>query len=239
MRKIILNETNNEIFLEDNEELISTTDLRGVLQYANDNFCRVSGYDRDELIGKNHNLVRHSSMPKETFEDLWICLKNGTPWRGAVKNRCKNGSFYWVDAFVTPLSKNGKIIGYQSVRKKLNEKERNRAEHIYSKLNNNKSITKKIPEYFLLILLFFISSFSTYFFNYHSFIPFISIFFMTLYSCHLIHVKNSFNEKMKKEYDSISRYIYLDKPDNISEYQILIINYYNTWKNKRCLSFIC
>ena len=97
-------------------QLVSTTDLRGVITYANPAFCRIAGYRVDELVGHNHNLVRHPDMPKAAFADLWDRLKEGNPWRGMVKNRCKDGRYYWVDAYVTPIYENGKISGYQSVR---------------------------------------------------------------------------------------------------------------------------
>ena len=97
-------------------QLVSTTDLRGVITYANPAFCRIAGYHVDELIGHNHNLVRHPDMPKAAFADLWDRLKEGNPWRGMVKNRCKDGRYYWVDAYVTPIYEQGKISGYQSVR---------------------------------------------------------------------------------------------------------------------------
>ena len=97
-------------------QLVSTTDLRGVITYANPAFCRIAGYQVDELVGHNHNLVRHPDMPKAAFADLWDRLKEGNPWRGVVKNRCKDGCYYWVDAYVTPTYEHGKISGYQSVR---------------------------------------------------------------------------------------------------------------------------
>ena len=97
-------------------QLVTTTDLRGVITYANPAFCRIAGYQVDELVGHNHNLVRHPDMPKAAFADLWDRLKEGNPWRGMVKNRCKDGRYYWVDAYVTPIYENGKISGYQSVR---------------------------------------------------------------------------------------------------------------------------
>ncbi|MGY3941539.1 methyl-accepting chemotaxis protein [Aeromonas tecta] len=97
-------------------QLVSTTDLRGVITYANPAFCQIAGYRVDELVGQNHNLVRHPDMPKAAFADLWDRLKEGNPWRGIVKNRCKDGRHYWVDAYVTPIYEHGKISGYQSVR---------------------------------------------------------------------------------------------------------------------------
>ena len=111
------NTINEEVSFTD--ELVSTTDLRGVITYANERFCEVAGFTLEELLGKNHNIVRHPSMPKAAFGDLWSHLKEGEAWRGAVKNRCKDGRYYWVDAFVTPTYENGKKIGYQSVRAPL------------------------------------------------------------------------------------------------------------------------
>ncbi|MCR3968194.1 methyl-accepting chemotaxis protein [Aeromonas veronii] len=97
-------------------QLVSTTDLRGVITYANPAFCDIAGYSVDELVGHNHNLVRHPDMPKAAFADLWARLKEGKPWRGMVKNRCKDGRYYWVDAYVTPIYEGNRISGYQSVR---------------------------------------------------------------------------------------------------------------------------
>ena len=90
-----------EVDFAADEQLVSTTDLRGVITYANDNFCRVAGYSRAELVGQHHNMVRHPDMPKAAFADLWGKLKQGQPWRGMVKNRCQDGRYYWVDAYVT------------------------------------------------------------------------------------------------------------------------------------------
>ena len=133
------------------EELVSTTDLRGVITYANDSFCKVSGYTINELKGKNHNMVRHPDMPPAAFGDMWSNLKSDTAWRGAVKNRCKDGRYYWVDAFVTPIYENGKKVGYQSVRQQLLPEYKHRAEKLYQRLNNGQSIT---PYMFWLCVLF-------------------------------------------------------------------------------------
>ncbi|MBN8102824.1 MULTISPECIES: PAS domain-containing protein [Vibrio] len=129
-----------EIVFSTDEELISTTNLQGVITYANDNFCRVAGYTSDELIGQNHNIVRHPDMPKEAFHDLWENLKQRKPWRGAVKNRCKNGQYYWVDAFVTPIYEDGILTGYQSVRTTLKSEYRQRAESLYKLVRSNKKV---------------------------------------------------------------------------------------------------
>ncbi|MCA0934214.1 methyl-accepting chemotaxis protein [Vibrio alginolyticus] len=100
------------------EELVSTTNLQGVITYCNEAFCRVAEYTHEELVGKNHNVVRHNDMPKGAFGDMWARLKKGNAWRGMVKNSTKSGGYYWVDAYVTPIYEHNQIVGYQSVRVK-------------------------------------------------------------------------------------------------------------------------
>ena len=134
------NTTNNELNFSSDEQLVSITDLQGDIVYANEEFCRVAGYTLEELKGQHHNIVRHPNMPKEAFADLWNKLKNGESWRGMIKNRCKNGDYYWVDAYVTPLSEDGRITGYQSVRVKPTTQQKNDAQNFYDKLNAQKTI---------------------------------------------------------------------------------------------------
>ncbi|HDZ8832030.1 TPA: methyl-accepting chemotaxis protein, partial [Aeromonas dhakensis] len=123
-----------EVDFAADEQLVSTTDLRGVITYANDNFCRVAGYSRAELVGQHHNMVRHPDMPKAAFADLWGKLKQGQPWRGMVKNRCQDGRYYWVDAYVTPIFEQGKISGYQSVRCRADPQMKQIAARTYARL---------------------------------------------------------------------------------------------------------
>lgn len=110
--------SNTEYPIGDDTLILSTTDTKGRITFINQTFMEVSGFSEDELIGKAHNIVRHPDMPPEAFEDLWRTLKAGKPWTGLVKNRRKNGDFYWVLGNATPLVKNGTIIGYLSVRTK-------------------------------------------------------------------------------------------------------------------------
>ncbi len=140
---------NEEVTFSADEELVSTTDLRGVITYANDVFCRVAGYELDELVGKNHNIVRHPDMPKAAFKDLWTALEAGKNWRGAVKNRCKDGRYYWVDAYVTPIFENGKLVGYQSVRFNLQPELKRTAEKAYQAINQGKPLSLGIANYHL------------------------------------------------------------------------------------------
>lgn len=116
------------------EQLISSTDLSGVITYANETFADVAGFTPEELVGKSHNIVRHPHMPQAAFFDLWSTLKAGRPWMGIVKNRCKNGDHYWVDAYVTPVYDRGAVVGYESVRVKPNAHDLSRAERLYKAL---------------------------------------------------------------------------------------------------------
>ena len=131
---------NEEVHFDESQELVSTTDLRGVITYANTEFCTVAGYSIQELVGKNHNIVRHPDMPKAAFKEMWETLKQGHSWRGMVKNRCKDGRYYWVDAFVTPIFEHGQLVGYQSVRTKPSQALKNKAQSLYNTLNANKSL---------------------------------------------------------------------------------------------------
>ena len=125
--------TRVERHLQEGAFVVSTTDLRGVITYVNEEFVRISGFTPDELIGQPHNLVRHPDMPPAAFEDLWRTVKTGQPWQGMVKNRCKNGDFYWVDASVTPIEEKGSIIGYVSIRSKPSPTQIAEAELMYTR----------------------------------------------------------------------------------------------------------
>src|SRR5258705_95682 len=96
--------------------LVSMTDTRGYITHGNAAFFEVSGFTAEELIGQNHNIIRHPDMPPEAFRDLWRTIGHGQPWTGLVKNRRKDGSYYWVRANVTPIMENDKPVGYMSVR---------------------------------------------------------------------------------------------------------------------------
>ncbi len=118
--------------------IVSRTDTKGIITYANDAFIELSGFSREELLGKNHNIVRHPDMPPQAFEDLWRTVKAGLPWRGIVKNRAKDGDHYWVDAFVVPMIENGQIVGYMSVRSQPTREDISAAEALYQQLNQSK-----------------------------------------------------------------------------------------------------
>ncbi|MDV5167739.1 PAS domain-containing methyl-accepting chemotaxis protein [Photobacterium rosenbergii] len=119
--------------------LISTTSPDSTITYANGTFCDVAGYSSAELIGHPHNMVRHPEMPKAAFSQLWQYVKAGKSWMGLVKNKCKDGNYYWVSAFVTPIvNSEGKVVEYQSVRSKPSKEEIKRAESAYQALNAGK-----------------------------------------------------------------------------------------------------
>ncbi|HHO42518.1 MAG TPA: PAS domain S-box protein [Epsilonproteobacteria bacterium] len=96
---------------------VSSTDLSGVITYANRKFCEISGYGKSELIGKNHNIVRHPYMPKMAFKQLWDTLDAEKEWTGIIKNLRKDGRYFWVYSHITPIFQNGKKIGYSSVKR--------------------------------------------------------------------------------------------------------------------------
>ncbi len=127
--------TNVETILPDNQFIYSRTDLKGVITEANQAFCDVSGYSREEMVGQPHNMVRHPDMPEAAFKDMWADLKIGRPWRGIVKNRRKDGGFYWVVANASPVRENGQIVGYQSVRSRPSREEIEAATAAYEKIN--------------------------------------------------------------------------------------------------------
>lgn len=136
--------TNNQYDYDASQRIVSTTDTKGRLTYTNDDFISISGFTEDELIGKNHNMVRHPDMPPAAFDDLWKTIKTGKSWMGVVKNRCKNGDYYWVDAFVTPVVEDEHIVGYQSVRLKPEQKDIDSAENTYKRLWHPKKGIAKI-----------------------------------------------------------------------------------------------
>ena len=108
--KVNLPVTDVEHELREGQTIVSHTDLMGIITYANRDLIGICGFSKEELIGQSHNIMCHSDMPPAAFADLWSTIKSGRPWRGIVKNRCKNGDFYWVSAVVTPLKENGKQL---------------------------------------------------------------------------------------------------------------------------------
>ena len=114
---------------------MSRTNLQGIITSVSSAFCKISGYEAYELIGKSHNIIRHQDMPKELFEDLWKTIKSGNIWHGIVKNNTKDGNYYWVNATAYPSKTVDGKVRYISVRVKPTEQEILNALNLYSKLN--------------------------------------------------------------------------------------------------------
>lgn len=126
--------TQREYPLRAEDQIISATDLKGIITEVNDTFVRVSGFSRDELIGNPQSIVRHPDMPETVFAGLWSNLREGKEWMGLVKNRCKNGDHYYVDAHITPIFEGERVVGYQSVRVMADRAAVKSAEALYAQL---------------------------------------------------------------------------------------------------------
>jgi PAS domain S-box-containing protein len=122
-----------EFVLNEGAFLVSETDEKGTVLFANDDFCQTAGYLVEELVGQNHNIVRHQDMPKAAFKDLWDTIRSGKVWTGFVKNARKGGGYYWVYATVYPIvsSCGAKKSGYMSCRRMATRDEIKRAEELY------------------------------------------------------------------------------------------------------------
>ena len=141
--KINLPVTQVEVAFPKGRYIVSRTDLKGMITYVNETFVQLSGFSREELVGKSHNMVRHPDMVPGAFAWLWDTIKDGRPWRAIVKNRCKNGDFYWVDALVVPVLKNSVTIGYMSVRTDPTRQQVADAEALYRQLKDGKATIPK------------------------------------------------------------------------------------------------
>lgn len=137
--------TQQEYRYDENWSLVSRTDLKGIIGYCNDTFVAVSGFDREELLGRPHNLIRHPDMPREAFRDMWATLQRGEPWTALVKNRRKTGDYYWVRANVTPVIDAGRIIGYMSVRTCPTRAEVEQAEALYRAMRSAEEVKRALP----------------------------------------------------------------------------------------------
>jgi len=126
--------TGIEYPLRDGQSIVSKTDTKGRITYVNPAFIEVSGFTEAELTGKAHNIVRHPDMPPAAFADMWQTLQAGEPWTGLVKNRRKNGDFYWVVANVVPIKEAGATVGYMSVRTRPARDQVERAEALYKRM---------------------------------------------------------------------------------------------------------
>jgi methyl-accepting chemotaxis protein/aerotaxis receptor len=131
--------TQRELELKEDDFLVSRTDTKGRITYANPAFIDISGFEHAELMGASHNLVRHPDMPPAAFENLWQTAQKGETWRGLVKNRCKNGDHYWVDASVTPIIEEEQVVGYTSVRVQAARDAIEKAERAYAEMREGRN----------------------------------------------------------------------------------------------------
>ena len=139
--------TGIEVDYPESANILSTTNLKGAISYVNPEFIDISGFEEEELLGKNHNVVRHPDMPPAAFEDLWQTIQGGRSWMGMVKNRCKNGDHYWVSAYVTPVTEDGQTVEYQSVRTKPRRDLVEKAESVYAALREGRTpLALRLPK---------------------------------------------------------------------------------------------
>jgi len=137
-----------ETEVPEEELIISRTDLKGIITYANETFCDISGYEEDELIGQSHNIVRHPDMPKDAFKDLWKTIQEKKQWIGIVKNLRKDKGFYWVKAIVSGVYKNGELVEFKSLRTPISYNAKLEYQKLYDSMRkeNGEKIRKIIYE---------------------------------------------------------------------------------------------
>lgn len=134
-----------ETEVPEDELIISRTDLNGIITYANETFCDISGYDIDELIGKSHNIVRHPDMPTAAFKDLWDTIQDKKQWIGVVKNLRKDKGFYWIQAIISGVYKNGTLVEFKSLRTPISYDEKLKHQKLYDKMRKeNGETTRKV-----------------------------------------------------------------------------------------------
>ncbi len=137
--KINMPVTDHEVLMKEGTILVTETNPKGIITKVNEAFVDISGFSESELVGKNHNIVRHPDMPSEAFEDLWNTIKQGKPWVGLVKNRTKSGDYYWVEANVTPIYENGRLVSYMSCRYAPSREQIRDAEALYDKIKRKEA----------------------------------------------------------------------------------------------------
>ena len=224
-----LHTTDTEVEFADDIQLVSTTDLKGDITYANPAFCQVAGYRLEEMLGQHHNLVRHPDMPKATFADLWAHLQAGKPWRGMVKNRCKDGRYYWVDAYVTPIYEDGKMVGYQSVRCRPAAEHKARASKMYKTLKARETGSaihmglRQLTPAMMTIPLLLVSVISALWLlsPLQALWVIIPLLAAIWFNRHPLFLTPRFLQQLEQDYDSISRLIFSgDAPHSIADFHI-------------------
>jgi aerotaxis receptor len=223
--------TLTEKTFDSNTKLISVTDIQGNITDCNAEFANISGFSREELIGQPHNIIRHPDMPVLAFKTMWEHLKAGKPWMGLVKNRCKDGGFYWVDAYVTPVTEQGKIVGYESVRSVPKSDDVKRADKLYKRVNAGKGLNNKplASLHTVFLILMFIVSFTLFLTNFDSF-AFISLFVsMIVYAIwnHLSvqHQLEGLSSQLNNAFShELAVQSYTDKADKIGDLEVSVIS---------------
>ncbi|MDD5359528.1 MAG: PAS domain S-box protein [Sulfurovaceae bacterium] len=137
----------NEEYKFEDGTIVSSTDINGIITYANKTFCEISGYDRDELIGSRHNIIRHPDVPNIIFYELWETISHGKTWEGILKNLRKDGRYYWIYTVITPVIENGITIGYTSVRRPVFDVEKRETAEKFHKLILERSDPINIVSY--------------------------------------------------------------------------------------------
>ncbi len=144
-------ETTYAMFIEtkvpQNELIISRTDLKGMITYVNDTFAEISGYEVDELVGKAHNVVRHPDMPKSAFADVWKTIQAGKVWRGIIKNMRKDRGYYWVEAEISGVYKEGELVEYKSIREPISDAKKIQMQNHYDKIRQEEEDKTRIVSY--------------------------------------------------------------------------------------------
>jgi aerotaxis receptor len=137
-----------ETVVPEDELIITRTDLKGVITYANETFAEISGYEMDEIIGQPHSIVRHPDMPSTVFKDLWETIQNKKQWTGMVKNLRKDKGFYWVKAIVSGVYKDGELVEFKSFRTPISYEEKLEAQKLYDKMraDDGENVRKVIYE---------------------------------------------------------------------------------------------
>lgn len=127
-KRVVLDE---EVAFPEGKLIVSRTDLEGKITHCNQAFIEMSGFKEDELIGQAHYILRHPDMPAAAFKDLWDTIETKTKWSGYVKNLRKDGKYYWVYAVVVPNIREGKLVGFASVRRKPSRTKVNECTALY------------------------------------------------------------------------------------------------------------
>ncbi|CED57008.1 methyl-accepting chemotaxis protein [Aliivibrio wodanis] len=213
-----------EVRYSSSYNLLSVTKPSSHITYASKEFCEVAGYSQEELLGQPHNILRHPEMPKEAFANMWSYLKKNQSWMGMVKNRCANGDYYWVDAFVSPITENGKVIEYQSVRTCPERKHVDHAEKVYADINAGKTpfrlklprtrLWQRVSVCFILAALI---SFTFEQFIQNSGVPLLLI--LSIFSVYIMTRRlESLAQSARKVFDNpLMEFVYNKRVDDISE----------------------